>query len=89
MFNHIRHFVSPWTVACQTPLSLGFSRQVYWSGLPFPPPVNLPDPGIKRVSPAVPALAGELFATATWEAQVHIVSRSAFQKLLICPWKFM
>ena len=71
------------------PLSLGFSRQVYWSGLQFPPLVNLPDPGIKHVSPAVPASAGDLFTTATREAQAHIVSRSAFQKLLIYPWKLM
>ena len=71
------------------PLPLGFSRQVYWSGLPFPLPVNLPDPGIKHVSPAVPASAGELFTIATWEAQALIVSRSAFQKLLICPWELM
>ena len=37
---------SPWTVSCQAPLSIEFSRQVYWSGLPFPPAGNLPDPGI-------------------------------------------
>ena len=39
-------FVTPWTVACQAPLSMGFPRQEYWRGLPFPPPGNLPDPGI-------------------------------------------
>ena len=43
----------PWTVACQTPLSMGFSRQEHWSGLPFPPPGNLPHPGIKPMSPAL------------------------------------
>ena len=47
---------SPWTVAHQAPLSMGFPRQKYWSGLPFPPPVDLPDPGIKLKSPASPAL---------------------------------
>ena len=45
-------FETPWTVAYQTPLSMGFSRQEYWSGLPFPPPVDLPDPGIEPGSPA-------------------------------------
>ena len=45
---------TPWTVDCQAPLSLGFSRQEYY-GLPFPSPGNLPDPGIKPVSPALQA----------------------------------
>ena len=44
--------VNPWTVARQAPLSMGFSRQEYWSGLPFPSPGDLPLPGIKPVSPA-------------------------------------
>ena len=44
-----------WTVACQAPLSLGFSKQEYWSGLPCPPPVDLPNPGIKPRSPALQA----------------------------------
>ena len=58
-----------WTAACQAPLSMGFSRQEYWSGLPCPPPGYLPDPGIKPASLMSPALAGEFFTTsATWEA---------------------
>ena len=44
---------TPWTVACQAPLSMEFSRQEYWSGLPFPPPGDLPDPGIEPRSPAL------------------------------------
>ena len=44
---------TPWTVACQAPLSMGFSREEYWSVWPFPTPGNLPDPGIKNVSPAL------------------------------------
>ena len=48
----VRLFASPWTVACQALLSKGFSRQEYWSGLPFPSPGDLPDPGIKPRSPA-------------------------------------
>ena len=51
---------TPWTVAPQAPLSMGFYRQEYWSGLPFPPPGDLPDPGIESASPA---LAGEFFTT--------------------------
>ena len=51
----------PWTSACQTPLSVGFSRQGYWSELPFPTQGDLPDPGIEPVSPVSSALAGRLF----------------------------
>ena len=53
-------FAFPWTVALQAPLSMGFSRQEYYSGLPFPSPRDLPDPGIELVSPA---LAGRFFTT--------------------------
>ena len=53
----------PWTITHQAPLSTGFSRQEYWSGLPFPPPGDLPDPGIKPESPASPALAGGFFTS--------------------------
>ena len=53
--------VTPWTVAYQAPLSMGFTRQEYWSGLPFPPPGDLPDPRIESTSPESPALqAGSL-----------------------------
>ena len=52
--------VTAWTVACQPPLSMGFPRQKYWSGLPYPPPGDLPQPGIK---PTSPALAGGFFTT--------------------------
>ena len=58
---------TPWTVACQTPLSLEFPRQEYWSGLPFPTPGDLPNPGIKTMSLPSPALAGRFFTTATPE----------------------
>ena len=51
--SHVRLFVNPWTVASQALLSMGFSRQGYWSGLPFPSPGDLPDPGIKPRSPAL------------------------------------
>ena len=49
----VRLFVTPWTVAHQVPLSMGFSRQGYWSGLPFPSPGDLPDPGIEPRSLAL------------------------------------
>ena len=52
--------VSPWTVACQAPLSTGFPKPEYWSGLPFPSLRDCPDPGIE---PASPALAGRFFTT--------------------------
>ena len=45
--------VTPWTIACQAPLSMGFSRQEYWNGLPFPSPEDLPDPGIEPRSLAL------------------------------------
>ena len=62
-------FATPWTVASQAPLSLGFSRQEYWSDLPFPSPGDLPNQGIKIASLMSPALAGSFFTTsATWEA---------------------
>ena len=53
----VRPFVTPWTVAYQAPLSMGFSRQEYWSGLPFPSPGSRPNPGIKPRSPAFQANA--------------------------------
>ena len=61
MLSHVRLFVTPWTVAHQAPLSMGFSRQEYWSGLPFPSPGVLSDSGIE---PTSPALVGEFFTTA-------------------------
>ena len=58
-----------WTVARQAPLSMGFSRQEYWSGLPFPSPGDLPEPGIEPASLVSSELAGGFFTIrATWEA---------------------
>ena len=68
-FSHGRLFAALWTVAHQAPLSMGFSRQEYCSGLQFPPRRDLPDPGIKPESLTFPALAPGFFTTgATWEA---------------------
>ena len=61
--GHVRLCTTLWTVACQVPLSVGFPRQEYWSGLPCPLPGDLPDPGIKSESPVSPALAGGFFIT--------------------------
>ena len=63
--SRVRLFATPWAVARQALLSMGFPRQEYWSGLPFHPPGDVPDPGTE---PTSPALAGRFFTTsATWE----------------------
>ena len=68
-FSPVQLSATPWTVARQAPLSMGFSRQEYCSGLPCPPPGDLPDPGIEPMSLMSPSLAGMLFTTGiTWEA---------------------
>ena len=59
----VPNFATSWTVALQAPLSIGFSRQEYWSGLPFPTPGHLPDPGIEPSSLVSPVLAGGFFTT--------------------------
>ena len=70
-FCRVWLFATPWTVACQASLSMGFSRQECWSGLPLPPPGDLPNPGIKPVSLMSPALTGRFFTSSTtWEAQL-------------------
>ena len=56
--SHVRLFATLWTVASQASLSMGFPRQEYWTGLPFPPLGDLPNPGIEPASSASPALAG-------------------------------
>ena len=69
-FSWVTLFAILWTAAHQAPLSMGFSRQEHWSGLPCPPAGDLPNPGIKPTSVMSPALAGRFFTTnATWEAQ--------------------
>ena len=68
-FSRVQLFVILWTRAHQAPLSMGFSRQEYWSGLPWSPPVDLPDPGTEFASLMDPAMAGRFFTTSTtWEA---------------------
>ena len=63
MFSRVQLFVTLWAVACQAPLSMEFSRQEYWSGLPCLPPGDLPNPEMEPTSPVSPALAGGFFTT--------------------------
>ena len=65
--------MTSWTVACQTPLSMGFSRQECWSGLSCPPPRDLPNTGIEPMSLMSPALAGRFFTTSS--TKMYIVAR--------------
>ena len=68
-FSRVWLFATTWTAARQAPLSMAFSRQEYWSGLPCPPPGDLPQPGIEPEPLMSPALADEFFTTSiTWEA---------------------
>ena len=60
-----------WTVADHAPLSLGFSRQEYWSGLPFPPPRDLSDPGIELMSPVSPTLQADSLPLSRWQTLWH------------------
>ena len=100
----VRLFVTLWTVAYQAPPSMGFSRQEYWSGLPFPSPGDLPDPGIEPRSPALEADAltseppGKLKVDVFWELSCFfyipmdvgnlIPGSSAFSKSSLYIWKF-
>ena len=65
LFSGVRLIVTPWTVACQVLLSMGFPRKEQGSGLPFPSPRDLPNPGIKSTSSVSPALVGRFFTTET------------------------
>ena len=72
VLSHAQLFATSWTIACQVPPSRGFSRQEYWSALPFPSSGDLHNPGIEPASPVFPALAGRFFtARTTWEAQEY------------------
>ena len=70
-FSCVQLFTTLWTAACQAPLSMEFSRQECWSGLPFPTPGDLPNSGIESTSLMFPSLPGGFFTTSTtWEGQV-------------------
>ena len=74
LLSHVQLGATPWTVAHQPPLSMGFSKREYWSGVPCPPLGDLPDPGIEPVSLTSPTLSGGFFTTSTtWEAQMKTI----------------
>ena len=78
LLSHVRLYATPWNVAHQAPLSMEFSRQEYWSGLPFPSPGDLLPPGIE---PASPALAGRFFTTEPPEKPLLL---SHFSRVRLC-----
>ena len=74
-FSHVQLFATPWTIAHQAPLSMGFSRQEHWSGLPCAPPGDLPYREVEPTSLASPELAGRFFTTSTtWEVTLWQLS---------------
>ena len=81
LLSHVRLFATPWTVAYQAPRSIGFSRQDYWSGMPFPSPGDLPNPGIKPGSPELQTDA--LLSEPLGKPQVISLSRAL---LFATPW---
>ena len=75
-------FATPWTVAHQAPLSLGFFRQEYWRGLPFPPQGDLPDPGIKSEFPVSPALKADSLLLSHQESPIAQFFKNQWKNLL-------
>ena len=73
-------FAAPWTVACQAPLSMGFLRQEYWSGLPFLPPGDLPDPGNEPTSPVSPVLQTDSLPTEP-SGKFHSIT---YSRVILC-----
>ena len=77
LLSCVRPFAQPWTVARQAPLPMGFPRSEYWSGLPFPPPGDLPVPETEPAPLTSPVLGGEFFTTrTTWGAHVPLVTKN-------------
>ena len=76
--SRVRLFVTPWTIACKVPLTMGFSRQEYWNELPNPPPGDLPNPGIKPMSPAL-----QVDSLPLWSAAA--AAAAAAKSLQSCP----
>ena len=90
LLSHVQFFETPWTVAHQAPLSMGFSRQEYWSGLPFPSPGDLPGPGMEARSPALQAdsLPSESTEKPNNNTPVLLPGKSHGQRSLVgySPW---
>ena len=77
LLSRVRLFATPWTVACQVPPSMGFSRQAYWSGLPFPSPRDLSNPGIEPGSPTLQA------DSTIWATRGYLESNTHFGRGLL------
>ena len=85
-FHRVQFLATLWTVAHQAPLSMEILRQESWSGLPFPSPGDLPEPGTEPASLAYPSVAGRLFTSSTtWEAQVQC-RRRALDRWIFPRW---
>ena len=83
-FSRVQLSATIWTVAHQAPLSMEFSRQEYWGGLPCPPPGDLPNPGIEPRSLMSPALAGGFFTTSTTcQATYHVLNAMQLLKVIL------
>ena len=78
--SHVLLFATPWTVAYQASLSMGFSRQEYWTGLPFPSPGDLPDPGIE---PESPALQQMLYSLSHQGSPFHLYDIAKLSKFIV------
>jgi len=84
VLSRVQLFAAPWTVAHQAPLSMGFPRQEYWSGLPFPPSGDFSDPGIEPMLLASPSIGRWVFyPCATWEASSQLSATFSFFKIFI------
>ena len=82
-------FVTPWTVARQAPLSMGFFRQEYWSGFPCPPPGDLPDPGIKPTSPVSPALQVDALLLNHWGKPENTIKHTGNECKMSTPLNYL
>ena len=80
MFRHVQHFGTSKAVVCQAPRSMEFSRQGYWSALPFPPPGDLPDTGVKPAIFASPALQADSLSLASPEKTIKWISKSNYME---------
>ena len=85
--SHVQFFATPWTVAHQVPLSMGFSRHKYWSGLPFPSPGDLPDPGIESACPSSPVLQADSFTIELPGKSQHLFRQMQKRLLLTCKFQ--
>ena len=85
--SYVRLFATPWTVAYQAPSFMEFSRQEYWSGLPFPPPGDLPNLGIEPASPMAPELAGFPCGSAGKESACNVGDLGSIPRLGRSPGK--